>query len=65
LQLDKAMTDANDEGLLRRLVAALGPAPGIEAIALGGSRVPLAELSAWHCAASFSPQETWEERWRD
>ena len=32
------MTDANDEGLLRRLVVALAPVPGIEAIALGGSR---------------------------
>jgi predicted nucleotidyltransferase len=32
------MTDANDEALLRRLVAALSPVPGIETIALGGSR---------------------------
>ena len=32
------MTDANDEALLRRLVAALAPVPGVEAIALGGSR---------------------------
>jgi predicted nucleotidyltransferase len=32
------MTDANDEALLRRLVGALAPVPGIEAIALGGSR---------------------------
>jgi hypothetical protein len=32
------MTDANDEALLRRLVVALAPVPGIEAIALGGSR---------------------------
>jgi hypothetical protein len=31
------MTDANDEALLRRLVAALAPVPGIEAIALGGT----------------------------
>src|SRR4030095_14436923 len=36
--LNKAMTDANDEALLRRLVGALAPVPGIEAIALGGSR---------------------------
>jgi hypothetical protein len=27
---DKAIIDANDEGLLRRLVVALAPAPGIE-----------------------------------
>jgi predicted nucleotidyltransferase len=32
------MIDANDEALLRRLVAALAPVPGVEAIALGGSR---------------------------
>lgn len=32
------MTVANDEALLRRLVAALTPVPGIEALALGGSR---------------------------
>jgi predicted nucleotidyltransferase len=32
------MTDANDEALLRRLVVALAPVAGIEAIALGGSR---------------------------
>jgi predicted nucleotidyltransferase len=32
------MTDANDEALLRRLVGALAAVPGIEAIALGGSR---------------------------
>ena len=32
------MTDANDEALLRRLVAALSAVPGVEAIALGGSR---------------------------
>ena len=32
------MTDANDEALLRRLVVALAPVPGIEAIVLGGSR---------------------------
>ncbi len=32
------MTDANDEALLRRLVVALAAVPGIEAIALGGSR---------------------------
>jgi predicted nucleotidyltransferase len=32
------MTDANDEALLRRLVAALSSVPGVEAIALGGSR---------------------------
>lgn len=32
------MTDANDEALLRRLVVALAPVPGVEAIALGGSR---------------------------
>jgi predicted nucleotidyltransferase len=32
------MTDANDEALLRRLVAALSGVPGVEAIALGGSR---------------------------
>jgi hypothetical protein len=32
------MTDANDEALLRRLVGALALVPGIEAIALGGSR---------------------------
>jgi predicted nucleotidyltransferase len=32
------MTDANDEALLRRLVVALSVVPGIEAIALGGSR---------------------------
>jgi hypothetical protein len=32
------MTDANDEGLLRRLVVALMPVAGIEAVALGGSR---------------------------
>jgi predicted nucleotidyltransferase len=32
------MTDANDEALLRRLVAALAPVAGVEAIALGGSR---------------------------
>jgi hypothetical protein len=31
------MTDANDEGLLRRLVVALAPVPGFEAIALGGT----------------------------
>jgi hypothetical protein len=30
------MTDANDEALLRRLVVALSPVPGVEAIALGG-----------------------------
>src|SRR6266850_4857797 len=38
LVLFRAMTDANDEALLRRLVVALAPVPGIEAIALGGSR---------------------------
>jgi predicted nucleotidyltransferase len=32
------MTDANDEALLRALVVALASVPGIEAIALGGSR---------------------------
>jgi predicted nucleotidyltransferase len=32
------MTDANDEALLRRLVAALSTVPGVAAIALGGSR---------------------------
>jgi hypothetical protein len=32
------MTVANDEALLRRLVEALAPVPGIAAIALGGSR---------------------------
>jgi predicted nucleotidyltransferase len=32
------MTVANDEGLLSRLVGALAPVPGIEAVALGGSR---------------------------
>src|SRR5882757_1498350 len=32
------MTDANDEDLLRRLVVALSVVPGVEAIALGGSR---------------------------
>ena len=32
------MTDANDEALLRRLVVALSGVPGVEAIALGGSR---------------------------
>jgi hypothetical protein len=32
------MIDANDEALLRRLVAALAPVPGVEAIALGNSR---------------------------
>jgi predicted nucleotidyltransferase len=32
------MSDANDEALLSRLVGALAPVPGIEAIALGGSR---------------------------
>ncbi len=32
------MTVANDEALLSRLVVALAPVPGIEAIALGGSR---------------------------
>ena len=32
------MTDANDEALLRRLVVALSSVPGVEAIALGGSR---------------------------
>ena len=32
------MTDANDEVLLRRLVVALSGVPGVEAIALGGSR---------------------------
>jgi hypothetical protein len=32
------MSDANDEALLSRLVVALDPVPGIEAIALGGSR---------------------------
>jgi hypothetical protein len=32
------MSDANDEALLRRLVVALAPVPGIDAIALGGSR---------------------------
>jgi len=32
------MTDANDEALLRRLVVALARVPGVEAIALGGSR---------------------------
>jgi hypothetical protein len=31
------MIDANDEGLLRRLVVALAPVPGFEAIALGGT----------------------------
>ena len=31
------MIDANDEALLRRLVAALAPVPGVEAIALGGT----------------------------
>jgi len=38
MRLDWAMTDANDEALLRRLVVALAPVPGVEAIALGGSR---------------------------
>src|ERR1700730_1097310 len=32
------MTDANDEARLRRLVLALSGVPGVEAIALGGSR---------------------------
>ncbi len=32
------MTFANDEALLRRLVAALASVPGVDAIALGGSR---------------------------
>jgi predicted nucleotidyltransferase len=32
------MTNANDEALLRALVEALSPAPGIAAIVLGGSR---------------------------
>lgn len=32
------MTLENDEALLRRLVGALSPVPGVEAIALGGSR---------------------------
>jgi hypothetical protein len=32
------MTVANDEALLSRLVVALAPVPGLEAIALGGSR---------------------------
>ena len=32
------MTDANDEALLRRLVATLSTVPGVAAIALGGSR---------------------------
>lgn len=32
------MSDANDEALLSRLVVALAPVPGVEAIALGGSR---------------------------
>ncbi len=32
------MSDANDEALLSRLVGALAPVRGIEAIALGGSR---------------------------
>lgn len=32
------MSDANDEALLSRLVVALAPVPGIEAITLGGSR---------------------------
>ena len=32
------MSDANDEALLSRLVGALAPVPGIEAVALGGSR---------------------------
>ena len=32
------MTVANDEALLSRLVVALAPVPGIEAVALGGSR---------------------------
>ena len=32
------MSDANDEALLSRLVGALAPVPGIEAIGLGGSR---------------------------
>jgi predicted nucleotidyltransferase len=32
------MTDANDEALLRRPVVALSSVPGVEAIALGGSR---------------------------
>jgi predicted nucleotidyltransferase len=32
------MTDANDEALLRRLVAALSTVPGVAAITLGGSR---------------------------
>jgi predicted nucleotidyltransferase len=32
------MTVANDEALLGRLVGALAPVPGIEAVALGGSR---------------------------
>jgi hypothetical protein len=31
------MTDANDEGLLRRLVVARAPVPGIEAVALSGT----------------------------
>jgi predicted nucleotidyltransferase len=38
LALFEAMSDANDEALLSRLVGALAPVPGIEAIALGGSR---------------------------
>src|SRR5258707_9930194 len=32
------MADANAEALLRRLVVALSAVPGVEAIALGGSR---------------------------
>ena len=36
--LNRAMTVANDEALLSRLVVALAPVPGIEAVALGGSR---------------------------
>src|SRR5262249_20301786 len=38
LALNKAMTVANDEALLGRLVRAVAPVPGIEAVVLGGSR---------------------------
>jgi hypothetical protein len=40
------MTSANDETLLRALVKALSPVPGIEAIALGGSRARGAATAA-------------------
>jgi hypothetical protein len=63
--LNKAMSDANDEALLSRLVVALAPVPGIEAIARArGKRwSSTRNTSARVCAQKR--RTGLEERWRD